>query len=345
MKIAMLPYETASNKYLELMRNAILKLGIEINSFDEVYENKELFDETEYFLLNWYEAPVTNSIVLQLLRMIKKIMKLKRIQRNNKKIVWVMHNKIPHNLNHTFHPRYIMNYLIKNSNNIIIHSKDTRNFLSSRKDYNEIKDKLVYVPHPNYIGAYKKSESSVDEDKLNLLFLGTVQPYKNVDLLVKVFNELNLENVTLTLAGKTSSDEYKDYINGLIDGNKNIKTEFRFIEDDEMQDFIAKSDLLVLPYDLKSSLNSGTIILAFSSKKTVLSPLIATLKDFDNRENYFSYEYVDEESHKKALKENLLKISKMDKKEIQEMGKRSYSIVEKENSLDKISEILSQIFV
>ena len=348
MKIVLDPYE-ASNKYIELIKQAILKLNVEIYRLSDVKENEELFYEIDFFVLNWYESLYVDSFLRQSKRYFDKIHFLKKIEKNKKKLVFVMHNKRPHNSKYAIWGKKIMIYLIKKSYKIVIHSEETREVISEMVNYSKVKNKIVHIPHPNYIGVYKDVEEKNIKDKehLNLLFIGKIQPYKNVDLLIEVFNELNLKNVRLTLAGKVNTAEYEEHINALIGNNKNITKEFRFIEDDEMQNFISKSDMLILPYDIQSSLNSGTIILAFSSRKTVLSPLIGTLKDFKNKDKFFSYTYTDKESHKKELKEKLLQIYelyKRDKNIIEDMGNECYSMVKCENSLEKVTQAYKTIF-
>lgn len=348
MKIALSPYQ-ANNKYIDLIKESISSLNIEIYRFEDVIENEKLFDEVDFFLLNWYESLYVDSFLRQFKRYIDKMIVLKKLNKNKKKIIFVMHNKKPHNSKQAIFGEKLMVYLINKSYKIVIHSNETKEVISEIVNYENVKNKIVYVPHPNYIGAYKEAEKNATKDEkcLNLLFIGKIQPYKNVDLLVEVFNELKLKNVNLTLAGKVNTKEYEEYINDLIGDNKNITKEFRFIEDDEMQSFISNSDMLVLPYDIQSSLNSGTIILAFSNGKTVLSPLIGTLKDFKEKNNFFSYTYTDKESHKEKLKEKLTQIYelyKSDKKIISNMGTKCYSMVKYENGLEKVTEAYKKIF-
>ncbi|CUO46209.1 glycosyltransferase [Clostridium disporicum] len=343
MKIALFPYSNKSNKYLELIKESIESLDIEINDMKTVLKNKSLFKDTEYFILNWYESLYTNSFPKQVLKNIYKHIELNKLK--NKKIVWVIHNKIPHDDKHKFFSKNLMKYLAKISYKIVIHSSESIKVIEELSKDNSIKNKIVYVPHPNYIGAYKDEnydESIKCDDNINLFFVGAIKPYKNVDLLIQAYNELNLKNVTLSLAGKVSSLEYENYINNMIGGNPNIKTDFRFIDDNEINMLINKSDVLVLPYDINSSLNSGTILLAFSNKRTVISPLIGTLKDFKEDELFFAYNYNTKEEHLTKLKDMITKVvevKKDDNMKLRVMGERCYDIIKENNSLGTIADI------
>lgn len=348
MKIAMYPYKSDSNKYIELIQKSIHLLDIEINSFDVVFKDRKLLNETEYFIFNWYESLYTTSLIKQTVRLIKKYLKLLILVFKGKKIIWVLHNKIPHDSKNTFYPTLLMKYLSKKSYKIIIHSHESKDVIRQLNNSDKVAEKIVYIPHPNYINAYEDGEElkKFDDDKLNLLFIGAIKPYKNVDLIIKAVNELSLPNIRLILAGKIENKEYEEYINSLINNNNNIITDFRFIRDNEIQGIIKSADILILPYDIKSSLNSGTILLAFSNKRTVLSPSIGTLKDFKNQEDFFAYDYEDEEEHKQKLKENIANISKMfsaDSSIFKRKGERCFSVVEDKNSLERISYAFKKI--
>ena len=347
MNIVMFPDCSKDNKYIELIRNALENLDIKINSLNETLNNKKKFNETEYFIFNWYESLYTNSLLNQSKIFIKKFRLLINLKLNNKKIIWVLHNKIPHDDKYVFYSKFLMKWLVNNSYKIIIHSNESKKIINELTNSLNIMDKVVYIPHPNYIGAYKEyCNFRYDANKeLNLLFIGAIKPYKNVDLLIKVFNELKLENVVLTLAGKTSSKQYEEYINSLINENPNIITYFRFIEDDEIISFINKSNMIVLPYDIKSSLNSGTIFLAFSNKRTVLSPMIGTLKDIKNDNLFFTYDYKTDYEHRDKLKESISNIYNIyinGNYILQDMGNKCYEVVKNENTLDKISQIFNE---
>lgn len=341
MNIAMFPYDSSSNKYIYLIKDSLKINNIKTYDFNEVKKDNVKFDEIEYFILNWYESLYTNSIFEQTKIFLKKYINLMKLKINKKKIIWVVHNRVPHNDKYKFYSKTLMKWLAQNSYKIVIHSHESKTVIKELVDYSCVDDKIVYVPHPNYIGAYKTNEcKEYISNKLNLLFIGAIQPYKNVDLLIEAFNELDLKNATLTLAGKVSNKQYENYINKLINNNSNIITDFRFIEDDEITDLIRMSNVLVLPYDINSSLNSGSIILAFSNSRTVLSPLIGTLKDFENKNLFFSYEYEDHNMHKKALKENIISIYnkfEADNNILNDMGKACFDKVKEENSLEVIA--------
>src|SRR5690606_21936083 len=146
----------------------------------------------------------------------------------------------------------------------------SREIISSR--YPDAVERLFYLPHPDFIGSYGPIPPATEQASptpLRLLFIGAVKPYKNIELLIKVAGEFK-DEVSLTIAGKPNTSAYRQTITELAASAGNIKLMLRFIPDHELPLLMAASDLLVLPYDLESSLNSGTVILAFSYKKTII---------------------------------------------------------------------------
>ncbi len=151
-------------------------------------------------------------------------------------------------------------------------------------------NKIYKIPHPNYIGVYPEPyvrTTKTSDDILNILYVGQVNKYKNIDLLINAVNSLNNNRIHLHIAGNCKDKVYKDYLTNTSE-NKNISFDFRFIPDNELVQIISKNDIVAIPYSLESSLNSGTIFLAFSYKKTVIAPMIGTLKEFSDRSFFYA---------------------------------------------------------
>lgn len=102
----------------------------------------------------------------------------------------------------------------------------------------------------------------VDDDKY-ILFFGTVDEYKGVDLLINAYKKSTLYNKNkLVIAGKGLP--YDD----LIAGSTNIIRINRFIEDSEIKDLFTKAALVVYPY--RSATMSGVLSIAYYFNKIVL---------------------------------------------------------------------------
>jgi glycosyltransferase involved in cell wall biosynthesis len=335
--IALFPYESDSNKYIALMKTAYERLGLCVVPF--VGWRSKKYD---FIVLNWYES------VRDIKLYIRRLTVLVKLAVEKKRIIWTLHNKEPHEIKNRLFSKSLIKILLHISYKVIIHSKSTTELVKYFKGKQKLVDKVIFVPHPNYIDEYGEGgyDCSVIHNDLRLLFLGQVKPYKNIELLIEVVKELNLPNLKLKICGNADIP-YQKSLRELVDFNDAIMTDFGFINDNDVADIIASSHLLVLPYSLKSSLNSGTVILAFSYKRTVLCPLIGTLADIADKTLFFSYEYLNKVDHKQQLKKQLLYIYHRYKNnygELLGLGERCYQYVKNNNGMENTVEALAGIF-
>jgi glycosyltransferase involved in cell wall biosynthesis len=295
----------------------------------------------DFIWYHWIEKYYRRPYVLP--RIKKQVLK-------GKKIIWNFHNKIPHGAKDVIKAREFMKTMAFIAHKIVIHCKETTDIIKEIcGDVPEITDKIVFVPHPNYIDIYGAEEKHnvLQNHKLSLCFFGAVKKYKNIELLISAINELNFEDIEIKIIGRCRSKNYARKLKNLIGENNNIKTDFRFVNDKEIPHIIANSHLFVLPYDLNSSLNSGATILAFSYGRSVLSSLTGTLNDIKQKELFFTYSYNDPSEHKDKLKEQITVIRETYKNnynELLKLGGKCKEYVKDNNSIEQVSKQLTNIF-
>ena len=96
-----------------------------------------------------------------------------------------------------------------------------------------------------------------------ILFFGTVDEYKGVDLLIHAYiNSKSLNGIKLVIAGKGLT------FGNVVNRNKNIIRINRFIDDSEVKDLFSKALFVVYPY--RSATMSGVLSIAYYFKKRVL---------------------------------------------------------------------------
>lgn len=343
MKIVYSPYQ-AGNKYIENMIQ-ILKKTFNINkiySFKEGMSIKSFFS-INYIFLNWYENLNNKTKVSFYSDFFKKTIILIFLFLFRKKIVFVFHNKISHDTRNKKVSLFLMKIIIRSSYKVIIHCSETKELLKIYFDnyYKVIEKKIIYIHHPNYIENYKDTKiknHNITSKNIRFLFFGSVMPYKNLELLIEIFNTKEKEAIELKIIGKPITNTYKNNLIKLIK-NKKIEYDFRFIPDDEINQNIEKSDVIILPYNIESSLNSGSVILAFSKKKTVISPNIGTIKDILAKDSIYTYEYSTQEEHILKLEKQIEKViddSFENKLSLSVKGKKLYDEIKKDYSIDKI---------
>ena len=343
-KVFIYPAGNNENQYINIQEKAIKAAGIDVT-----YSLKDFF-LTKYFLLNWFETLGGNKRI----DYFKKCVKIIFLQIFKKKILWVVHNKKPHSkyANDISNKLSIklMKKLLKRSYRIIILCDETKKVLKDlSKNKSQFENKIYKIPHPNYIDIYPVEETKEivnDTGKLNFLYIGQVNKYKNIELIIEEFNNLRNENISVHIAGNCKDEVYKKQLQ-LLSKNNSITFDFRFIPDNEINNLVRKYDILILPYSLETSLNSGTIFLAFNNKKTVISPLIGTLKEFKTSSFFYSYIYKNENEHRLNLLktiETVINDYESNSLILKEKGEIAFKYVQENNSIEHITQLYKKIF-
>jgi len=331
---AIKPFNSRYNAYIGLMKQAFRSIDIE-----PVPLKHAKF--ADFICYNWIEKRYENPAILQ---------KIKKYAADGKKIIWNLHNKIPHKTKDVSKAKEFMKTMAEISHKIVIHSSETTKVIKEICGDNQaILNKIVYVPHPNYTGIYgnEKNVNSLRNSTLSLCFFGAVKEYKNIELLISAINELNFEDVELKIIGRCRSKRYARNLKNLIAGNGRIKTDFRFVKDMEIPKITANCHLFVLPYNLDSSLNSGATILAFSYGRTALSSETGTLADIKDKELFFTYSYSGQSEHKEKLKEQITVIHdkyRGNYNELLKLGEKCKKYVSENNSLAQTAKQLTKVF-
>lgn len=327
-------YNGGKNQYTQLMKNALTAINIKPRPIG-------FRIHTDFVWLHWFESQAGKKSAFRF---------LERCKKKGVKIIWNVHNKIPHGTTEQNRAKFFMKHLAEISFKIIIHSKITIPLIEDLCGNDEsVLKKIVYVPHPNYIDVYghQKDDYCLDNNKLKLCFFGAVKKYKNVELLISAVAESGFEDIELNIYGRCRPRNYAKSLQALAGKNHTIKTHFKFIHDKDVPEILAACHLLVLPYNLDSSLNSGATILAFSYGRTVLSPTTGTLSDIEDKSLFFAYSYNNHDEHKEELKKQISAIREKYKgnyNELLKLGEKCKEYVSENNSPARTAAQLEQVF-
>lgn len=208
------------------------------------------------------------------------------------KIVWVFHNKLPHDVEDSEKMRKNMLWLADNSSTIILHSKCSKRYVPNVKRNGK---KAVFVPHilykdiknPLYVEKIRNSYGIRQDDFVFTVF-GAVRPYKNIEGGIEAFKRLDREHTKLLIVGRADDRSYADKIRELCKDDESIRLDVQCnsVSNGKFGAVIAISDVIVMPYKNNSSMNSGVIIHAFSQGRTAIVPDICMARDMA-REGFF----------------------------------------------------------
>lgn len=253
------------------------------------------------------------------------------------KVIWVFHNKFPHDVSPD-NIRVInnMKWLSNNSDIIWLFSKNSKKYIPNKRKNGR---KSFYIPHIIYenhtndinLSDIRKKYGILESDFVFLIF-GLIRPYKNIERGIEVFTRLRLPNSKLIIAGNPSDVGYARSIKHLCSNNKDIILDLRYISNYLLDGIIGISDVIVLPYQDKSSMNSGVMIQAFSNGKTVISPDLCMARDFAKERFFYRYRDSLENAMKRAYKNG----KEVNKK----MGKQAQNYVEQKHNEKIVSKLL-----
>ncbi|WP_262249427.1 glycosyltransferase family 4 protein [Parapedobacter soli] len=347
MDIIFNPPDNEENRYIQLLVGQLRTKGFRIHPLDTVFSSRKHFRSIKLVHLNWFENIDDSSFFSALRSFLRKLLVLNVLHCSGKLLVWTLHNRATHEKGTAFFSRTITRLLVRWADNIVIHSAQSEAVLAAYSI--KALERVAYVAHPHFIGVYGDAlpRTLRHGDSLRLLFIGMVKPYKNLELLIDVVGNFG-QGVQLTIAGKAVDKGYGKELSARAEAVGNVVLLPHFVPDGELAQLLGSADAVVLPYDLESSLNSGTAILAFSYKKTVICPEIGTMLDLGSRMvDTFCYRYQTAGQHREALAQQIeraLVLKRNDPAALANMGERLYRHILVAHAPDRVGEELARLY-
>lgn|GEM_PF-1092844 len=351
MNILYYPIDVPENKYIEISQGAIRAAGYSISKCAFELRNFRRNAKADIAIFNWMENlnDCNNSFSTQVKICHNKLLIL-LLRAHRVKIVQTFHNLQPHIMN-SYAPKAAVRYigwLYRKADKIIILSRDSKQYLTRYLPQKRVDKKAYYLPHPNYIGAYPVADNLMNKkrESFHILFFGCISEYKNADLIMRVADYFSDENIMFHLYGKCVGGAENQIKQEMQKSRRNVDFQIGYVPDSKVTDIITQSDILLLPYEMSSSMNSGTVILAFSNKRTVICPEICTVKEF-RKEDIFSYSYDSEKEH---LEKVIASVNRaysewnQDYNHFLQHGERLFRQVETDNSLEVITQGYQGLF-
>lgn len=268
--------------YSEFFVNGIAPIGI------AEIENVTSFrlPVNTYLHLHWLGSIIGDTENEQIAneRINEFIAQISKIKSNGAKIVWTVHNILPHDSKLKEAQIRLRIELIKLADIIHIMNEDTK---ALSEPFFEIPDgKVIFAPHPSYRGYYpsivtreeSRFQLGIPQDSFVFLFFGSIQAYKGLEDLITAFEKLQSKqtNVYLLIAGKVINKSYFSAVRSKIESNMNIRLFESRISTEHVQYYFKASNYCVCPYRI--TLNSGVAHLAHTFDVPVIGPNIGGFK-------------------------------------------------------------------
>ncbi len=192
---------------------------------------------------------------------------LDELRRREIRLVWTVHNRLPHELTHLEPEVELYRLLAERADVVHIMAPDTPSVIA---DVCELDPARVReIPHPSFAGVYggpvarsaARARLGIETTGPAVLFLGQLRPYKGLTTLFEALERLAVDGdaPALLLAG-SASDSVRAEIEAALPRGVDTTVRYGFVPDRDVPDWFSAADLAVFPY--RSILNSGSVHLA-----------------------------------------------------------------------------------
>lgn len=198
------------------------------------------------------------------------------------KIVWTMHNYLPHERTYPrlhFAERFLMARL---AHVVIVHCEHGRTLLREKL----LRRQEVFVLPLGDFGPYLPLLPDREDARKRLgiprgctvfYFFGSVRPYKQVPLLIREFHNVAGSDLRLLVTGVPLNESLQNEIMVVAQSDARIRLRLEHVSDEDLAMHLAASDVVVLPY--RDILGSGSAMLAMSSGLPVVAPRAGCLAE------------------------------------------------------------------
>ena len=203
-------------------------------------------------------------------------------------LVWTAHNIEPHELRHPQWAARAYGTVFSQAHAVIAHSHAAAELLRAR--YGD-RAPITVIPHGSYVGLYgprrdratSRAELGMPREGFVALGLGTLRPYKGLELLLSAWQGLDGR---LIIAGQAKDPAYSAAIAARAAVLPSVDFRPIFVPDHALPTWLAAADVIVLPY--RKLLTSGVLLWALSYGVPVVAPDVPPVRELvrEGREGF-----------------------------------------------------------
>lgn len=202
------------------------------------------------------------------------------------RIVWTAHNVASHERRHPLLERLLWRQVSHTVDGVISLTSSGVDLVQRAHPRLRATPTAV-IAHGHYRNAYPApADKSAARNLLDLpldrrlvLYLGGIRPYKNTEHLVRTFAGAEMGDTTLVIAGRPANAELRSSIEAAAAGADNVLLRLDFVPENDVPQYVAASDVMVLPFsDIN---NSGSAILGLSFDRPIIVPRRAAMIELE----------------------------------------------------------------
>ena len=199
------------------------------------------------------------------------------------KLIWTIHNVIPHDARYHDLEIELANEILHHADLVHLLSKETLDLVDGVYDVDP--ERVVIVEHNSFVGIYPdwisrsgaRERLGIELDDKVLIVVGGIRPYKGIDRLLDILDELLEDDPALLLliAGGAGQHPGIAELEERCVAHPRVISRFKHLPNVELQAWFAAADVAVLPY--VNILNSSAFQLAPSFGLPVVGPRMGAL--------------------------------------------------------------------
>jgi glycosyltransferase involved in cell wall biosynthesis len=182
-------------------------------------------------------------------------------------------------------PNFLIQHIIKSSTFLIALSNEVA------KKIKRINPKIGISLYPHPVFDFSTSEIDMIASNKYILFVGRIREYKGIENLITAFDNLELEDVELVVAGEGKLN---------VKVNPRIKVINRWLQEDEIASLVKGSEVVVFPY-IEASQSGMLPYCVSENKKVVVTPLPGLLDQTIGYKNVYVTKGLDVDGLRYAL--------------------------------------------
>ncbi len=220
------------------------------------------------------------TFLLTLWSLLKYAVELLGARLRGYKIVWTMHNYLPHESRFRLLHLLERCWMARLAHAVIVHAHYGEELLAKRL----MRRKRVHaIPHGNYIPFFERTPQQEAKRKLGipaaqmmLLNFGYIRPYKGIPEMLDVFRQLPDLDASLYVVGNAPG-ALNDEVAQRAALDRRVTTELHYVEDDQLALYLSAADMVLLPYI--DVLGSGALMTALTFGCPVIAPAMGAFKE------------------------------------------------------------------
>jgi beta-1,4-mannosyltransferase len=190
------------------------------------------------------------------------------------KIFYTLHNRESHFGKYRRLKNFLKRQVIRRADYILCHASEGLQIIPPK-----YRNKTRFITHPF---RSEPAENHAAQAEFDLIIWGTIKPYKGIDSFLKYLESAHIiDKYKICIVGKIVPASYEQVLSAWK--RPNITIDNRFIDDNELNQLIHKSSIVLFTYLEKSVLSSGALVYSLSQGAPVIGPDAGAFRDL-NRE-------------------------------------------------------------